>query len=37
MSDEVKCPKCGYEFELSQVYTSQIRDQIKKNIEKEIK
>jgi hypothetical protein len=35
--ETIKCPQCGYEIEISEVLTSQIRDNIKTEFEKNLK
>jgi hypothetical protein len=37
VNETIKCPQCGYEIEISEVLTSQIRDNIKKEFEQNLK
>jgi hypothetical protein len=37
MSEKIKCPGCGYEFEISEVLTSQIKLRLKNELENEYK
>ena len=37
MAEMVKCPRCGHEFELSEILTHQIEESLKAELEKGVK
>ncbi len=37
MAEGIKCPKCGHQFELSEMFTNQIRAGLRDELEVEVK